>query len=131
MEERGSVCFPAAGQRRAVCAADTSNSRQIPDYRLTRARIEQQIIWMAVAIKVRDADQAPACRESWTVSTTNANVVVHVPNRCLACTCIVKQKIRLPVGVKVSWLRWRYVNVINVFLLIECCGICSIAAAIL
>ena len=66
---------------------------------------------MTVAIKIRNSDHLPPPRRSRASSRRHMNIVVHVPDYCLAGACIEKDKICLPVVVEVSsyWRRgyWR------------------------
>src|SRR6266446_1180521 len=58
-----------------------------------------------VFFEIRDCsfpDQAPADWEGRAKCGTDVNVVVQIPDRCLASAWIVKQIIRTPVTVKVS-----------------------------
>ena len=57
---------------------------------------------MTVAIKIRCTHHCPALRESWTIATTNVNVVVHVPDRCLMRPTVVKHVIRSAITVKIG-----------------------------
>ena len=57
---------------------------------------------MAIAIKIRRADQAPARRESWAKAAVYENVVIEVPDRCLPGSGFVKHIIRPVVAVKVG-----------------------------
>src|SRR2546428_5274127 len=46
-------------------------------------------------------DQTPAGRKSWTIRTADINIVIQIPDRCLACPGVVKQIIRFAVTVQV------------------------------
>jgi hypothetical protein len=48
---------------------------------------------MIVAIKIRYARHGPAREQSWTVSITDPNIVVHIPNCRLPRACVEKKKI--------------------------------------
>src|SRR5438067_2093894 len=81
---------------------------EIPYRRLPRTGIEQEVIWMTVAIKIGHAHHAIAGRKSRPVRGADKNVVFQVPQYRLSCARIVKEIIGLPVVVKVSWCRrWR------------------------
>src|SRR5207248_2936442 len=51
---------------------------------------------------IRHTYQVKARGKSWAIRPPDMNIVVHIPNRCLASARIVKDKIRLPIVVKVS-----------------------------
>src|SRR5438034_4634728 len=67
-----------------------------------RTGVKQEVIRMAVAIKIRHTYQVKAHWKSRATRPSDMNIATHVPNRCLASARIVKDKIRLPIVVKVS-----------------------------
>src|SRR5262245_7815356 len=71
---------PAEGKRGAVSASKALKIVQIPNRGLTCARIEQDEIRLAIAVKIRRADQRPSGRQSRTVGAADTQVVVHVPD---------------------------------------------------
>ena len=93
---------PANGKRRTINTPEQDSPRQIPDRGLSTARIEQDIIFMAVAIEICHAGQAPADRKRWAIAATDINVVGKIPNRCLAVAGVVERVIRIPVSAKIS-----------------------------
>src|SRR5205809_10708 len=67
-----------------------------------RTGVKQEVIRMTVAIKIRHTYQVKAHWKSRATRPSDMNIATHVPNRCLASARIVKDKIRLPIVVKVS-----------------------------
>jgi len=56
--------IPTTGQRRALIRIKKRDSRQMPDHRPACGRIEQQIVRMTVAIKIRNRPNLPAAGKS-------------------------------------------------------------------
>src|SRR5881392_615614 len=87
--------------------ANKGRSRQIPDRCLACAGIEEQVIGLAVAIKVRHTNYSPTSRKSGSEGAGDKSIVVQVPDRRLARADIVKKIIGLPVAVEVVERSWR------------------------
>src|SRR5436190_1702784 len=66
----------AAYNARPELASDERGAGQIPDCRLTGARIEKQIIGLVIAIEVCHADHFPVSWKSWTKGAADKNVVI-------------------------------------------------------
>jgi len=76
---------------------------QIPQSRLARSGVKQQVIWMTVAIKICYARHSPKSRKSRAVRGANQHIVFQVPLYRLPRAPIVEKIIGPPVVVKVSW----------------------------
>jgi hypothetical protein len=66
---------------RAISHANKGRSRQIPDRCLACAGIEEQVIGLAIAIKVRHTNYSPTSRKSGSVGAGDKSIVVQVPDR--------------------------------------------------
>ena len=55
--------------------------------------VEEQVIRMIVAIKIRNARHTPASGQSWTVGVTDPNIVAHIPDCRLTRGCVKKKEI--------------------------------------
>src|SRR5207253_8740970 len=63
---------------------------------------------MVVAIEIRHTSQAPPGYKSRPVSRADENVIVEIPDRCLARVGVLKHQIRMAVAVKVDYCScWR------------------------
>src|SRR6266478_5319450 len=58
--------------------------------------------WFTVILEMLLPDQAPAGLKSRAVRGANENVIVHIPDRCLPRSSIVKQVVWLQVSVKIG-----------------------------
>src|SRR5205823_9698847 len=73
--------LPTTGKARAISPANKGRSRQIPDRCLACAGIEEQVIGLAIAIKVRHTNYSPISWKRWSKNATHKHVVVQVPDR--------------------------------------------------
>ena len=80
--------FPAARQRRAVVGGHQCYSDQITDPRLACGRIEQQSIYMAVAIKVVERRRHPTRCEGRAITASRKGKIRQIPDAAAATTGI-------------------------------------------
>src|SRR5689334_6353394 len=64
--------------------------------------VKQEIIFMAIAVKICYPHDIPAERKCWAKSAANKNVIVQKPDRCLARGRIGKHVVRKTVAVEVA-----------------------------
>src|SRR5438874_3202085 len=102
--------FPTARKSRPGRGADENVLVEIPYRRLARNGIEQEVIWMTIAIKIGHPYHSPPGRKSRPVRGPDKDVVFQVPHYRLSGAPIVKEIIRLPVAVKISWRRRRRIH---------------------
>src|SRR4029077_19370849 len=65
--------------------------------------MEQRIIRMAIAVKIRCPCQVPAVRKGWREVTPDQDLIVSIPYRCLMAVSVLKHKVRVAVAVKVGY----------------------------
>src|SRR4029077_2914157 len=91
----------SAGNAGPIRPDNKGPSRQIPDRCLACAGIKEQVIGLAIAIKVRHTNYSPTSRKSGSVGAGDECIVVQVPDGCLARADIVKKIIGPPVAIEV------------------------------
>src|SRR4029077_15360296 len=74
----------------------------VPDGRLQRGWVKQEIIRFAILIEIGDVDEPPPGRQSRAVSGAEVNVVVHVSNDGLPGAGIQQHEIRFAVAIEIE-----------------------------
>ena len=67
----------------------------MPDHSLARRGIEQQVIRMTIAVKIRNGHNLPAAGKRWPRRSADDKVVVEVPNCRLTRAWVVKKENRV------------------------------------